>query len=134
MFFGNRKSQFERRTTVTVPLGAFLLVGAALLGPFAGATQGLSASATVPHPARAKSEQHFGPIAGVRTLRARLQSRTEAGVRQAAALAFPIRSRGSSSATSRKSRRPFASPVSAAYRCSTRTETCCADRRAMIHA
>ena len=54
MFFGNRKSQFGRRTTVGVPLRAFLLVGVGLLGPFAGATQGLSASAAVPDPGGAE--------------------------------------------------------------------------------
>ena len=46
----------------------------------------------------------------------------------------PTRSRGSSSATCRKSRRPFASSGSATCRCSTRTVTCCADGRAMIRA
>ena len=54
MFFGNRKSQFERRTTVSVPLGVFLVMGAVLLGPFAGAAQGLSSSVVIPHPAGAE--------------------------------------------------------------------------------
>ena len=54
MFFGNRKSQFERRTTVSVPLRAFLVIGAVLLGPFAGAAQGLSSSVVIPHPAGAE--------------------------------------------------------------------------------
>ncbi len=51
MFFGNRRSQFERRTTVSVPLGALLVIGAGLLGPVAGAAQGCPRSAAIPGPA-----------------------------------------------------------------------------------
>jgi predicted Zn-dependent peptidase len=51
MFFGNRKSQFERRATVRVPFGAFLLIGAGLSGPVAGAAQGVSTSVAIPIPA-----------------------------------------------------------------------------------
>ena len=51
MFFGNRKSQFGRRTTVAVPLGALLLIAAVQLGPLAAAAQGASTSTAAPRPA-----------------------------------------------------------------------------------
>ena len=44
MFFGNRRSQFERRTTVSVPFGALLVIGGGLLGPITGAAQGMTTS------------------------------------------------------------------------------------------
>jgi predicted Zn-dependent peptidase len=51
MFFGNRKSQFERRTTVGVALGALLVIGGGLLDPVAGAAQGVTASVASRSPA-----------------------------------------------------------------------------------
>jgi predicted Zn-dependent peptidase len=51
MFFGNRRSQFERRTTVGWRLGALLVTGSGLLGPVAGAAQGASAPLAIPGPA-----------------------------------------------------------------------------------
>ena len=51
MFFGNRKSQFERRGTVNRRFGALLVTGAGLLGPVAGVAQGVSVPVTIPGPA-----------------------------------------------------------------------------------
>jgi zinc protease len=51
MFFGNRKSQFGRRTTVAVPLGALLLIAAVQLRPLAAAAQDASTSSAVSSPA-----------------------------------------------------------------------------------
>ena len=51
MFFGNRESQFEHRATVSVPLGALLVIWAGLLGPVAGATQAVPTSVPIPGPA-----------------------------------------------------------------------------------
>jgi hypothetical protein len=51
MFFGNRKSQFERRTTVIGPLGGFWPSRGGLLSPVAGAAHGVSTSAAIPRPA-----------------------------------------------------------------------------------
>jgi len=50
MFFGNRKSQFGRRTTVGVPLGALLVIAAVLLGPVAAAARGASTPTPVSRP------------------------------------------------------------------------------------
>ena len=54
MLFGNRKSQFERQTTVNVPLGALLVIGGGLLGPVADAAPGEATSTAAPHPAGAE--------------------------------------------------------------------------------
>jgi predicted Zn-dependent peptidase len=51
MFFGNRKSQFERRTTVIGPLGVLLAIGAGLLSPVAAIAQSASTSPAFSRPA-----------------------------------------------------------------------------------
>jgi zinc protease len=51
MFFGNRKSQFERRTTTSVPLAALLVIAAGLPGPAAAASPGAAPSTATPRPA-----------------------------------------------------------------------------------
>ncbi len=50
MFFGNKKSQFGRRTTVGAPLGALLVIAAVHGGPLAAVAQGASASTPAPRP------------------------------------------------------------------------------------
>ena len=54
MFFGNKKSQFERRRTVIGGLGALLVTGSGLLGPATAVAQVMAAPAATSGPAGAE--------------------------------------------------------------------------------